>query len=66
MTWWLHDGPLLPTLTVFESEKERPVVYDHNGQPYIRPKPPMGFIDPNRLPTPTPSGNAKLRTDENK
>ncbi|WP_020472378.1 hypothetical protein [Zavarzinella formosa] len=45
MNWW-YDEPLLPQLTVYEEEKSPVVIYDHTGQPYSRPKPPMGFIDP--------------------
>lgn len=35
---------------VIETEKPLAVIYDHNGQPYGRPRVPMGFIDPNNLP----------------
>lgn len=37
------------TITVNEQDKRPAVVYDHTGQPYARPKPPMGFIDPRNL-----------------
>jgi len=59
MAWW-DAGPLLPPLTVYEQEKPTPaVVYDHTGQAWIRPRPPMGFIDPNNLPV-----NQKPRKDK--
>lgn len=50
MTDWWDTGPVIPHLTVFETEKPNVVIYDHNGQPYTRPKVPLGFIDPNNLP----------------
>jgi len=49
MSWWA-EGPLLPNLTVFEEEKPLVVILDHTGQPYVRHRAPMGFIDPNNLP----------------
>ena len=54
MSYW-NEGPMLPSLTVHEQEKPpRSVVYDHTGQPYARPKQPLGFIDPNNLPKSRP------------
>ena len=49
MSWWDNE-PMLPFLTVYEAEESRPVIYDHKGQPYYRPKAPIGFIDPNNPP----------------
>lgn len=42
--------PLLPNLQVIEKDDRPAIVFDHNGQPWARPKQPMGFIDPNNLP----------------
>jgi hypothetical protein len=45
MSDWWFDGSRVPeTRTVFEQEKpEAAVVYDHTGQPFVRPRQPMGF-----------------------
>lgn len=46
---WKSSKPLT-TCTVVEQEQTRIIIYDHTGQPYARPKQPIGFIDPNKLP----------------
>jgi hypothetical protein len=55
MTWWTGDVPLLPNLVVEERDHRPAVVYDHTGQVWARPKPPLGFIDPDNLPSSKPS-----------
>jgi hypothetical protein len=44
----------LSTMIIHEQEKPLVVIYDHTGQPYARPKVPMGFIDPRNLQTSSP------------
>ena len=43
-SWW-DEGIKVPhSQTVQEQEKPTPaIVYDHTGQPFVRPKQPMGF-----------------------
>lgn len=46
MSDWEDSHLTLNTITVHEQEQKPAIVYDHTGQPWSRPKPPMGFIDP--------------------
>jgi hypothetical protein len=43
-SWWMECGPIPEARTVLEQNKpEQPVVYDHTGQPFVKPRQRVGF-----------------------